>query len=614
MITLSLYKNNIAISVGKSEYVTFNKAIRTLKVNACRWNPTLKIWLTPAVNYEHIKQELEDIDILEDNIDPQALLALTEGALNQIIENPRRIPDYSLMNFEPIQGKHPNERFQHEGISKGINSSCYCYAWGMGSGKSYVASALIAHRLIKYQDCAKVVLITTNIGVLNLYHELFKFIKDLDESRVAIANKNFRNPFDNKDIDIVVTSYNSWRLVCNYYKDKLKIKSANPRKGFLPLEQWADNRPLMLILDESHCVANPRSQQCNLVMIHSHMFKYRYEFSGTYADKIEKEYTQFKILDPWLVWNLPYSDWISKLAYVGNHYSRYAIRDWKMDEVEAQNKRFTQHYGSFYKTEDIVDLPEYREKKIYIPMNPAHRAIYETFVMNDLLQLRTTRDIATRFPYMMLAIDNPFLLDKHRDKFDKTLNNMLDKFKESQLAKYDAIDDIIADHDKEKGIIWAIHPDTIQRLGKRYAKYNPVCITGETEQAERFALVEEFKKGKHQLLIANITCLNTSVTVTEATFQVYVERTFDYTTYSQSTARAYRIGQTKDVSSYILMYDKSLDILLDKALKNKGVLVEGLVKKEFLTQEQWKQIFNCTETTNVDAIDDKVVELVNLST
>lgn len=612
MIKFDLVNNKVNAWILGGSTQNFSKILRILKANVCRWNKETKSWIVPTYNFESLRNELEEIDEVENHITPEAFLEIDEGKPNQIIDSPRRIPDYNLMNFGPIQGKHPNENFQHNGIIQGINRSCYCYAWGMGSGKSYVASTLIAHRYLKYKDCAKVVLLTTNIGVLNLYHELFKFIKNLDSSKVAVANKDFRDPFDHKEIDIVVSSYNSWRLVCNYYKNKEKITSSKPRKAFLPLEDWAENKPLMLILDESHCVSNNKSQQGNFVIIHAPLFKYRYEFSGTYADKIEKEYTQFKILDPWLVWNLSYSDWLNKMARIGNHYSRYAIREWKKEEVEKQNQRFVKSYGSFWGTADIVDLPNYNEKKIYIPMTQAHRNIYETFVMQDLLNLRTSRDIVSRFPFMMLSIDNPFLLEKHQDKFTDSFREMLGKFRESQLAKYDAVDDILADHESEKGIIWAIHPDTINRLGERYKKYSPVCITGGTEQSERFKLVEEFKKGKHQLLIANITCLNTSVTITEATFQVYVERTFDYTTYSQSTARAYRIGQDKDVTSYILMYDRSLDILLDRALRNKGILTEGLVKKDFLSQEQWKQIFNCTEDTELEDLD-KVEKLIDLS-
>lgn len=600
MIRAALENKTIRLSFSGQTHELFSKIVKTLRINKCEYDKDTKSWTLSSLKYDSLKETLENLDAIEEGFSSEDLLNSLECKATQIIEPIRRIPDYSLMNFGPFTGIHPNENFQHLGISKGINRSCYAYFWGMGSGKSYVASALIAHRLYKYHDCSKVVLITSNVGVLNLYHELFKFIKGLDESKVKISNKDYRNPFDDKNTDIVVTSYNSFRLICEYYKKKKKITSNKPKKPFLPLEEWSEGKPLMLILDESHNVANGKSLQGHYTILHSSLFKYKYEFSGTPADKIEKEYTQFKILDPSLVWNLSYGEWLDKMANIGTYFSRFAIRDWKREEVEKQNQRFLKSYGNYYKTSDLVDLPDYFEKRIYVPMTKEHRYIYEAMVMQDLENQHTTKEITSRFPYMMLSVDNPTLLKKHQEKFDFQLNFLLDNFKDSYLSKYEAIDSILEDHPKEKGILWAIHPDSIQKLAKRYAKYNPIIIIGETPQEERFALVEEFKKGNHQLLIANIVCLNTSVTITEATFQVYVERSFDFTTYDQSTARAYRIGQTKDFHSYLLMYDRSLDVLLDKALQNKGTLVEGLVSKGFLSQDQWKKIFNCTENDVID--------------
>ena len=252
MITLSLEDKNIAAKYTPSnksiDSLIFRKIISIFKREKFRYNSKTKSWVASAFKYDDIKSKLEDLDTIEDLVDKDKLQSLLEGKPNQIIEPVRRVPDFSLMNYPPMQGKHPHENFQRDGIAKGINRSCYAYAWEMGSGKSYVASAIIAHRLYKYHDCSKVVFVTTNIGVRNLYHELFKFIKGLDESKVKIADKTYRNPFDDLNTDIVVTSYNGIRLVCNYYKKLYGIKSENPRKPFLPLKKWSQGKPLMLIL------------------------------------------------------------------------------------------------------------------------------------------------------------------------------------------------------------------------------------------------------------------------------------------------------------------------------------------------------------------------------
>lgn len=601
MITLELKGTNLAIKTGRSDYATFTTVLNTLKEQRCRYNTALQEWITSAFRYQELKEILEDLDTIEDKVDLKELEALDQGDPEQKIESIRRIPDYSLLNFPPITGKHPHENFQKQAISSCINKSRYACYFGMGSGKSYIAAATIAHRLYKYRDCSKVLFITTNIGVRNLYHELFKFIKDLDPEKVKIADKDYRNPFDDPSTDIVVTSYNSFRLICEYYKKQQKITSKMPRKPFLPLKKWSQDKPLMLILDESHEVSHAESQRTGLVMLHASLFEYRYEFTGTAADKPEKSYPQLTILDKWLTYNLTFGQWKERMAILGDRFSPYAIRGWKHEELEKQNQRFLQNHGASYKNTELVELPNYNEKKIYLTMNPTHRKIYEDVVLQDLSNQHSTRDVVNRFPYMMLAVDNPFLLQKHEDKFDDNLNNLLSRFKETQLEKISALEDIISDRPGEKIIVWAIHPLTIHMLAERFKKLNPIAITGETKESERFDLVEDFKKGDHQLLIANIQCLNSSVTITECSCQVYFERGFTYTSYEQSTCRIYRTGQTEDVDSYILLYSDSLDLLLDKNLESKGTLVRGLMSKEFISQEIWQQIFNCSEEDTFDS-------------
>ena len=600
MVILGIKANSLSVKLDNCSYSIFNEIIQLLRSKNFRFNSQTQEWVAPIFKYEEIKNLLENIDTVEDHITEEVYLNIIEGHPEQEVSKVRRIADYSLMNFPPMKGKTPHENFQSQAIIQGINKSRQAYFYGMGSGKSYIASAIIAHRYLKFKDCQKVVFLTTSIGVRNLRHEIFKFIKNLDESKVVIADKDLRNPFDDKSKDIVIMSYNTFRLVCEYYKKKLKISSKLPRKAFLPLEEWSNKKPMMLVLDESHEVSHPESQRTHFVLLHSSYFKYRYLFSGTPADNPEKLYSQYKILDPWLIGNLTFGQWKEKMAFLGDRFSPYSIREWKKDELEKLNKKFTSGYGSYYKTEDLIELPEYLEKRIYVDMQPKHRSLYEEVILQDLVANGAVRDVVNRFPFMSLALDNPFLLQKHNEKFDDRLNKMISSFKESYLEKFNAVDEILEDHQKEKGIIWVVHPSTAQTLIERYKKYNPICITGETDQAERFQLVEEFKKGDHSLLVANITCLNTSVTITEATFQIYIERTYNFATYEQSTFRIYRHGQTKDVQSYILIYNKSLDVLLDKNLSSKGILVQGLVSKDFLTQEQWKTIFNAVEEDDLN--------------
>lgn len=599
MIRLFLEKNSLVVDISSAGTSSFQLAVPIIKKHKFEFNPRNKFWYGPWYEFESIKNDLEDIDSVESLVSDKDLEDIVTGTPEQIKEPVRRIFNPNLMNFPPIQGKHPNENFQRDLITKGLNFSRYFYALGMGSGKSYIASAIIKHRVFEFNNASKVLLLTTSIGVRNLYYELLKFIKGLKEEDIFIADKDHRNPFDSDNkASIVICSYNSFRLVCNHYKEELKIKSKSPKKPFLPLNDWCKG-DCILVLDESHEVASTDSQRSQLLTLHTYFFKYRYLFSGTPADKPEKLYNQYKILDPWLVYNLSFTQWKGKMAELGDRFSPYAIKEWKKEELEKQNKRFLKSHGIYMRTTDLVDLPNYNEKKIFLNMSPKHREIYEGVVTSLLPNYSDAREIINNFPFLSLSLDNPFLLEKHESRFSDKLNKKINTFHENYLEKLKALDDIISDHPDEKILVWAIHPSTIKMICKRYPKLNPIGITGETEQDERFNLVEQFKKNdNNRLLVANITCLNTSVTILECKVQVYIERAYNYSTYSQSTQRIYRIGQKSDITTYIIIYNNSLDCLLDKNLDSKGTLVDGLMNKDFISQDEWVKIFNFKETDN----------------
>lgn len=579
----------------------FSECIKLLSDYRLTYNPETKVWegLSPYM-YEELVDKFSDMDEIKECFDKKKVLeSLTNP--EQEVSPTRIIPDYSLMNYPPLVGKHPYEDFQRIDIQQGLMKSRYAYMLGMGSGKSYIMSVLIAHRYKLWRQARKVVILTSGIGVWNLYQEILKFIKGLDPEKIYVADKLHRRPFD-ADNDIIIASYNTFRIICNDYKKEKNIKSNKPRKPFLPILEWSNGDPCMLCLDESHEISRKDSQKAYLVHLHASLFKYRYLFTGTPADTPEKLYNQFDTLDPWLVYGMTYNQWIQKVAYVGTPWSAFAIRGWNQKELKKQNERFLKSHGIYRKSEDIVVLPEHNIKTLRIPMEEHHRALYKDLVMEDLARRQnddswgkmSTSKTISMFTYMMLACDCPSLLARNLDKFSPKLIKEIKSFKPDYLRKIDVVEDIIESHPDEKGIIWILHPVTAEILSKRLSKYNPIVITGDTE--DRNTLLNEFKKNKdHKVLIASIMVLNTSTTLTEATYQVYAERGFNLTVYEQSKFRIYRQGQTKNVETTILCYDKSLDCMLDKNLENKGKLVEGLCSKDFIDKDTWKTIFNFSE-------------------
>jgi len=199
-----------------------------------------------------------------------------------------------------------------------------------------------------------------------------------------------------------------------------------------------------------------------------------------------------------------------------------------------------------------------------------------------------------------MALDNPSLLLTHSDTLDSDILKEVNRYDfEKDHAKVDLLLDILEERieeNGERGIIWVLHPDTAHKLTHLLQKYNPLYLIGEIEDSQRMPIIEQFKKQtEHKVLIAGIPVLNTSVTITEASFQVYFERVYNFSQYWQSIARIHRIGKSKSSLTYILIYNETIDIALDINLQNKDILNSKILSKEFLTLDEWKKIFNASD-------------------
>ena len=604
MIEFSVRDSKVVVNFPGSK--AFSDVVLFLKSQHCTFNPDEKDWTISLPKYESIREKLSELDIISISfVNEKKLneLLLTVGKQQEIFPE-RRSFDQSLLKKSPVKGISPNEDYQKQDIIKGISRNRYLFDLEMGLGKSYILSGVLSH-LTKLDDLGKILILTTRSGTYNFYHELLKFTHFLEEDMV-IANKDSVDVFESNK-RIVITDFDTFRLISDKnYKIKNKKSGVKYRSSPLPIAKWIGDKKACLILDESHCVGNPQSRRYATIKLIADQFYFRYLSTGTFVDKVEKIYSQLNILDPGLVHNYNFTDWLAEYASIGNRFSAYAINYFKKDKIDALMDNIRKTYASHRRVKDHIILPENFMKKIYVRMSDTHREVYEKFIKHEMQQFSDMRMIQNKFQYLMLSLENPKFLESHEEKLPSDVNKAIQRFKVENLEKYVVLDGLIDEHvveNEEKMILWTSHPKTAEILRQKYLKHDPIVINGETEipagmtrDEMKRDLVEKFKNNKkNRILIAGIQVLNTSVTVTEATCQVYVERTFDYITFSQSMARIHRIGQTRNVSTYVLLYSGSLDVYMDKNLETKGMLNEKLLSKDTLSTEEWKSIFKADE-------------------
>ena len=603
MIQFTADAKDISVKFNGSK--NFEEIVQTLKLASCKFNPDEKDWTVPINKYDGLREKLSDLDIISISfLDEKKIneLMLKVGKQQTVFE--RRSFKQELLKKEPVKGIHPNEDYQKQDIIKGITRNRYLLDLDMGLGKSYILSGILTH-LQHYDDLGKVLYITTRSGTYNFYHELLKFT-NFKEDDIIIGSKDTTDIFE-QNKKIIILDFDTFRLLSDkYYKKIYKKSGVKYRKTPIPIDAWIGDKKACLILDESHCVGNPSSRRYSTIKLISDRFYFRYLSTGTFADKIEKIYSQLNILDPGLVHNFSYTDWLAEYASIGNRFSAYAVNYFKKDKIDALMAIIKKSYSSHRRTFDHIELPENNIQTVYVRMSEKHRDIYEKFVKYEMSEMSDMRNIQNKFAYLSLSIDNPKFLLNHEEKLPNDINKLVSKFKVDDLEKFVACDDLVDQYvvdNGEKIIIWTTHPLTANLLKERYAKHSPMVINGEievpkgmTKDEYKRVLVEQFKNDKKsKILIASILVLNSAVTMTFVKTQIYFEKNFNFIDYSQSLKRIHRISQTENVTTLNLVYDHSLDLYIMKNLESKGLLNEKLLSKEFLTSEDWTLIFNGNE-------------------
>lgn len=630
MISIGFQAPKIVASVMNcKDQSDFASQTSILKNQKFTWNPNTKYWEKSALLYN---------DNLEDILRCVAKDVYFPAPIKQLIkEFPSKLPseliqeqeilniDYSKLckinpktgsHFYPVKGKAPYENYQDEDIRRALRQNRFLFNWSMGCGKSF-ATAIIYEYLKVYKNVDKMILLTTRIGTYNLQSELSKFCLHVDRDDVLVFNspksykKYSRKIFDNEEVcnkKVLVFSYDSWKLMATAYGDKARGRTLN-----IPLDNfYGVGKDKLICLDECQQLSNPKSDRSRSLFKYMKYFKYRYLFSATPADKNEKLYSVCMLLDPKLVRYMKYNEWINYYNDIGTWFSKYAInpKKWHQEDLDALNQDLAK-YSAKRDAKDVLELPPARTETFTIDMSDKQKELYRLLtndIVNNAIKKNPSLDGASvdviheAFSTVCSFCENPNILGTNTSQLvSDHIKEKCAKYNySSDYVKLDVIDAILEDEIDEqevpnRGILWYTHPKTKDVVVERYAKYKPIIIAAELSEEERDAALAEFKSNpEHKILIASQNILATSVTLIECTFAIYLETSFSWETYYQSTGRIYRIGQDTCVRFYHIWLNDSTDMFHQRALQVKKEITDYLFsakEKPILTIKQMKQLF-----------------------
>lgn len=145
-------------------------------------------------------------------------------------------------------------------------------------------------------------------------------------------------------------------------------------------------------------------------------------------------------------------------------------------------------------------------------------------------------------------------------------------------GKINLLKETLEEIGKNQVIIWCQFHYEIEKI-KSILGEAAVTLYGDMgAQSNKDAAIEDFKSGKARYLIAHPKSGGMGLTFAQCAYNIYYSMDYSYEAFKQSEDRTHRIGQTKNVTYFILMAENSIDGLIYQAVMKKEKLSDSLLK------------------------------------
>jgi SNF2 family DNA or RNA helicase len=338
--------------------------------------------------------------------------------------------------------------------------------------------------------------------------------------------------------------------------------------------QFCEGRKILLCLDESQRVKNPRSKSFLAISEILPLVKRRVLLSGTPIPRdLSDIWSQVYLLDDGQRFGRNFFRWLTKVAELGNQYSEFAVRKFKPKEV-TQIISQVRELLLRRRKEDVLSLPEKTFSTRDIELTGDQKKFYEE-IRKELLLRVTSLSGAT----FLREIDN--ILEEYLRAVQVGSNpRLVDATWTGEPAKFLECDEIVKEvvEDGEgKLVIWTNYLLNVEELVKRYEKFGARAFSGEVSTEDRDKTVKEFQTGESvKILVAVPAAGGVGITLTASQTAVYLDKTWNAEHFLQSVDRIHRIGQTGTVN-IISMHASKVDELISYNLRRKEKVMKELL-------------------------------------
>lgn len=286
-------------------------------------------------------------------------------------------------------------------------------------------------------------------------------------------------------------------------------------------------RLAMLVVDEAHYIKNPEAKRTiNVREISEHADRLLFMTGTALENKVDEMVALIRILQPEI------ASEIRGMTYLSS---------------APQFRRLIAPVYYRRKREDVLtELPDLIENREWCTMNPAEEAIYEQAVLTG--NFTEARRVSWNVP----------------DIKDSSKANRLLELVEEAAA------------DGRKVIVFSFFLDTIRKVTLLLGDRCMEPISGAVSPQRRQEIVDAFGQAPAgAVLAAQIQSGGTGLNIQSASVVILCEPQFKPSIENQAIARAYRMGQTRNVLVYRLLCEDSVDEKLTGMLEDKQAIFDA---------------------------------------
>ena len=531
-----------------SLYVTFDFDMRIVEVirsfSTKFWNAEDKIWELPLNKLTELTTK---IDWCEFDITADEYVTLDKPEV--------KVPD----NF-----KFKTNPYDHQivGFNYGLQNDRWLLGDEMGLGKTkQVIDIAVAKKLIKgYKHC----FIVCGVNGLkwNWRNEVYTHSNEsayilgqkVKGNKISIgSNKDKLNDVKN------LVNIDSYFIITNV--ETLRDEAINEELQKL----CKDGTIGMIAFDECHKAKNPTTQQGKGIL--KLQAETMIAMTGT---PLMNNPMDLYIILKWLGYEKHAFYSFKKHYCVMGGFGGYEIVGYKnLDELQEQLDDIMLRR----KKEEVLNLPEKTYINEYVEMSPAQKKIYN----------EVTNEIKDNIDQISIA-PNPLaelIRMRQATGFTGILSSTV-----QESAKLDRMEELVEEA-KENGKKVVIFSNWTQMTDVIYTRlttkgFRIAQITGETPDAQRQSIVENFQTGRYDAIIGTSGAMGTGLTLTAGTVEIFLDEPWNMALKEQCVDRCHRIGQKDNLTIYTLMCKDTIDEKVHMLVENKGKMADMLVDGQLI--------------------------------